>query len=257
MATAGVQSTLVVPQAIGFDLGNTLVEYPGVPLSWETLYPAALADAAAACGQVLAEDGLATAVATLRRFNTRLYPREHEVSSQVIFAEILAKWGLPENRTDAAAQAFFAHFNRTAVLFPDVLPALSALRERGLRLGILTDLPYGMDSALAVAQIAPIRHLIDSVVTSTGIGFRKPSPVGYLRMCQELNVLPARTWFVGDEPKDCAGAVRAGLHPILLSRSRCGESAVEAQVPGSARPPDQAWLEIESLCALLDLLPGR
>jgi hypothetical protein len=38
------------PAAVGFDLGDTLCEYAGVPLSWEREYPAALASVAEAWG---------------------------------------------------------------------------------------------------------------------------------------------------------------------------------------------------------------
>lgn len=210
---------MAVIRAVGFDLGNTLVEYEGVPLSWQSLYRAALADAARALGRDINASEARAAEEVLARYNTRLHPREHEVSYRQIFGEVLSAWDMPLASIDAAADAFFAHFDRKARLFPDAIPVLTELNARGLRCGILTDLPYGMDPGVTAAQIAPVRHLVQSLVTSTGVGFRKPSPAGYLKLCSELGVSPGEAIYVGDETKDVEGALRAGLRPMLLDRS--------------------------------------
>jgi len=241
-------------RAVGFDIGNTLVEYRGIPLSWQSLYRVALTDAAAALDREVDEDGMRAAEEILARYNTRLHPREHEVSYREIFGAILEAWVVPADFVEDAAQAFFAHFNREAQLFADTVPVLTALNSRGLRCGLLTDLPYGMNPDLTREQIAPIRHLVGALVTSTEIGFRKPAPPGYLELCQELGVAPAETVYVGDEPKDAIGAVRAGLVPVLIDRSPAGNPGSDLSVvAGSGLAGVRV---IRSLHQLLRLLPG-
>ena len=61
--------------AIGFDLGDTLIFYRDTPLSWVTLYPAALRSVAAACAVSPAPEQITAAGEILSRYNTRLVPR--------------------------------------------------------------------------------------------------------------------------------------------------------------------------------------
>lgn len=45
-------------RAIGFDLGDTLLAYRGVPLNWASLYDEALRAVAVRCGAVPTAEGL-------------------------------------------------------------------------------------------------------------------------------------------------------------------------------------------------------
>src|SRR5690349_17085057 len=76
-------------KAIAFDLGDTLVEYEGVPSSWEAHYQEALGNLAAFLGLTINSDRLSRACAVLRRYNTRISPREEEVSFALILGEIM------------------------------------------------------------------------------------------------------------------------------------------------------------------------
>jgi putative hydrolase of the HAD superfamily len=58
-------------KAVAFDLGDTLVEYEGMPLSWEEHYPAALAQLAAFLGTTVHAPTIEAGCAVLRRYNTR------------------------------------------------------------------------------------------------------------------------------------------------------------------------------------------
>src|SRR3954465_1955054 len=62
-------------RAVGFDLGDTLGEYVGVPLSWEPEYPAALSAVASVCGCELTPESLRSGTGVLLRYNTRVTPR--------------------------------------------------------------------------------------------------------------------------------------------------------------------------------------
>jgi hypothetical protein len=53
--TLGGRSSMKKLAAVGFDLGDTLCEYAGVPLNWERQYAAALAAVADGCGLELSE----------------------------------------------------------------------------------------------------------------------------------------------------------------------------------------------------------
>jgi len=168
-------------EAVGFDLGETLIGYDGVGLDWRAHYSTALTRAAEACGMHLSNQDLVQAERILLRYNTREHPRVEEFSAERIFGEILETWnraGSPP--LDAALDAFFGYFQRRVLRFQDVESCLSALAARGVPIGILTDVPYGMPRRFVEADLASagIADKIDVVVTSVDVGHRKPHAEG-------------------------------------------------------------------------------
>ncbi|MCL1788158.1 MAG: hypothetical protein FWG38_09250, partial [Defluviitaleaceae bacterium] len=79
-------------KAVGFDIGNTLINYPH-PLSWKSLYPAALSKVMRDCQMSESGTRIALASAVLSKYNTRENYREYEVTSDIIFKEIFDAWG--------------------------------------------------------------------------------------------------------------------------------------------------------------------
>src|SRR5262249_9637762 len=139
---------------LAFDLGDTLVEYAGLPLSWEAHYPDALAGLGSVLGVQSTPGMIASGCSVLRRYNTRLVPRLTEVSFSQILGEVLASWGVSATSNDAAcAAAFFAVFRQRLRCFPEVGNVLRAARSRGQRVGVVTDVPYGMPRELVLEDL--------------------------------------------------------------------------------------------------------
>jgi putative hydrolase of the HAD superfamily len=100
--------------------------------------------------------------------------------------------------------------------FPDVMPALLAARERGCRLVVVSNWDVSLNEVLGRLELAP---LIDGIVTSAGVGARKPAPAIFARALELAGVLPDATIHVGDSlEEDVAGARAAGIEPILIRR---------------------------------------
>lgn len=97
--------------------------------------------------------------------------------------------------------------------FPDTLPTLEAVRERGLSVGVVSDTGFDLRPVLAHLGLAP---LLDTVVMSFEYGVCKPAATVFLTACDQLHVDPARTLMVGDNPLTDSGAVTAGLCVFLL-----------------------------------------
>jgi len=229
--------------ATGFDLGDTLCEYAGVPLNWEREYPAALGLVAAACQSELTPERLALGTALLLEYNTRVTPRtdEREYPAERIFESLLERWGIPTPHLDSAVRAFFEHFRRRLRAFPETAGVLRCLKKRGVPLGILTDVPYGMPKEFVIADISDSDISFSGVlVTSTMVGRRKPHPAGFEHLAEQLGVPCSRVIYVGNEQKDMQGARRAGCRPVLLCRT--GEAPAWGQ-----------WRTIRSLDELLAL----
>lgn len=209
--------------AIGFDLGDTLCEYAGVPLNWEREYPAALAAVAEGCDLDLSADRLRGGVQLLSQYNTRRAPRPEdcEYTAAQIFRELLDRWRAPPESLNRCISIFFSHFRQRLRVFPDALAAIARLTELGVPTAILTDVPYGMPKDLVLSDLATAglsfpEHL---VITSTDVGYRKPKPAGFKVLADRLGVSCDRLTFIGNEHKDVAGGNAAGCQTVLLWRS--------------------------------------
>jgi putative hydrolase of the HAD superfamily len=93
---------------------------------------------------------------------------------------------------------------------------LQTLRERGFRLGIITN---GQAQAQnATIDAIGVRDYMDTVVVSETVGYRKPDPTIFKLALQKLNAAPSTTLFVGDHPlNDVFGAVTSGIVSVWLS----------------------------------------
>jgi putative hydrolase of the HAD superfamily len=101
-------------------------------------------------------------------------------------------------------------------LYPDTTSALESLRERGYRLGVLSN----FDSRLhPLLRGLGIDDFFESVTTSWEAGAAKPDPRIFRAALERMNVGPARALHVGDSrTEDYEGARSAGLRAVLLDR---------------------------------------
>lgn len=99
--------------------------------------------------------------------------------------------------------------------FPDTLPTLKAVRERGLRIGVVSDTGFDLRPAMDQLGLSPF---LDTVVMSFEHGVCKPAATVFLTACDQLRVRPERTLMVGDNPLTDSGAVTAGMYVFLLPR---------------------------------------
>ncbi len=212
-------------RGVGFDLGETLISYRDTPLDWTSLYPQALGAVAAACAQHITEQQLSAAKAVLTRYNTRMNPRTTEVAAEAIFTEILEKWKWDvAGKLPAAVEAFFGFFQQNMVAYSETIAVLTTLRERGVPVGILTDVPYGMPRNFVERDIgrAGIAGLFGVLLTSVEVGVRKPGPEGFIALAGRLGLRPQEMIYVGNESKDVVGARQAGAIAVFLDRSGTG-----------------------------------
>jgi putative hydrolase of the HAD superfamily len=142
----------------------------------------------------------------------------------------LRRCGVRDGALVALASTTFRELERRVVRpYPDVRPALSALRAAGCRLGLVTN-------GASVLQRDKLRALgldaeLDPVVVSSEIGARKPDRAVFDHAMLTARLDPASTWFAGDNLwVDVLGAQRAGLHTIWVNREG-GRRPDDAPVP--------------------------
>lgn len=204
-------------RAVAFDLGNTLMSYT-TPLSWQTLYGDALRSVLRSIDERVEDRKVSLGESVLLKYNTRVNYREHEVSSDVIFAELLQCWSADTSKIETAKEAFYSFFQQDAIFFPDVVHVLKELKRKGFKIGVLTDVAYGAERRYALRHAEEINFYADVLLTSLDVGFRKPNPAGYLQLARELHTNVNDCLFVGDEDKDIVGANRVGMTSVLIAR---------------------------------------
>lgn len=205
-------------KAIGFDVGHTLIKYKN-PLNWQGLYRSGLEHAAAAADITLSEDMLIAATDVLLKYNTRVNYREWETTSDCIFNEILKSWGI---QTDlyALKSGFYSFFKADAEPYPETIDTMEKLKQHGIKIGILTDVAYGMDNEISLEDISVLSDYIDIAITSVDVGYRKPNSAGYVKLLESLEISPNDMIFIGDEEKDIVGAQKLGIASALINRSK-------------------------------------
>lgn len=100
--------------------------------------------------------------------------------------------------------------------FPEVFEVLEGLRQRNLRLGVVSN----WDSRLpALLDRLGLGGYFDATVVSALEGVEKPAPEIFARAAQRLGVAPGECLFAGDSPlDDYRGAESAGMLPVLVDR---------------------------------------
>jgi putative hydrolase of the HAD superfamily len=110
--------------------------------------------------------------------------------------------------------------------YPDVLPGLAGLRERGLTLVIASNWDCSLPAWL---EPTGITELVDGVVTSAEVGAPKPDPRVFERALAIAGVAAAEALHVGDKlDNDIEGAGAAGVRAVLLQREGEPPAGVEA-----------------------------
>jgi HAD superfamily hydrolase (TIGR01549 family) len=107
---------------------------------------------------------------------------------------------------------------------PGLIDFLSSCKQRGLRLGLLSDYP-----AEAKLRALKLESAFDVVLSaqSPSVGAFKPDPRGLLALAKQLEVHPANSVYIGDRAEvDAAAAKAAGMSCfILTSRAERGHGS--------------------------------
>jgi HAD superfamily hydrolase (TIGR01549 family) len=125
-------------------------------------------------------------------------------------------------------------------LFPDSLETLRWLRERGFRLGSVTNRGYGGPLFHQELRDLGLAELFEVVVLSCDVGFMKPHPRIYRHAVEKMGLRPEETAMVGDNMHaDVEGAKALGMTAIW--RRPPLDELVEAsadplEVVGEVRP---------------------
>lgn len=149
------------------------------------------------------------------RTSSERYP---EVDLEIVFKRILDKEGLANPFLAESSCKLFRLLSRERFqLFPDSLPVLREIKTNGYPLAAVSDAQKAF--CLDEARILGLDQFFDHIVLSTQFGFRKPDPRLFAIACSLLDIPPAESVYVGNDPdKDVEGAKQIGMQVVLLNR---------------------------------------
>ena len=117
-----------------------------------------------------------------------------------------------------ALQAYHHAWGLTVAHDPDAVAVLTALRERGLRTGLLSNTHWPRELHERWLQEAGLLDLLDVRLYTSGMTHMKPHPQAFRALLEAVGVAPGRAVFVGDRPRDdISGAQAAGMRTVLLT----------------------------------------
>ena len=132
-----------------------------------------------------------------------------------LYRRLLAELGIED---EALVQRLYETFSDSSSyrLFDDALPAMSALRGAGYRLGLISNFEEWLEEMLVELEIG---DLFDVRVISGLEGVEKPDRRIYELALERAGLDPGSAAHVGDSPAmDVEPAKSVGIHAILLDR---------------------------------------
>ncbi len=166
------------------------------------------------------------------------YPGDHLHRAAAAHEAEAALWEL--SRTEHRSASIFGVFARAGIeptdeliatyqrewephtfTDPDGIEVLTQLRERGIKIGVLSNTMWPRSWHEEVFRRDGVLDLIDGAVYSSEIDWTKPHPHAFQAAMAAVGVTdPARCVFVGDRPwDDVYGAQSVGMRTVLVPNS--------------------------------------
>jgi putative hydrolase of the HAD superfamily len=239
---------VTLPAAILFDLDDTIISAYSQPLAaWSAvatelaheLAPLTVSEAVHAIAQLAREYWEDAARAEVGRRDLRRARRE-------VVATALAKLaaqGRPSVAAELAlrlADRFTDYRIEQMKLFPGAHETIDALKERGVKLALVTN-GDAVGQRAKFARFA-LANRFDHFQIEEEVGFGKPDERAYLHAMQALGVEPRETWMVGDNLEwEIAAPQRLGIYAIW-------HDALDVGLPADCTiKPDRIICELREL----------
>ena len=220
-------------KAVFFDLVNTLVRHDPPP---EVRQQVALRDCGIEVSTVDLRRGFWAANDYFSREAARSpIERRPEAEKIEVFIEFERTWlceaGIDCSRELALEMLQLVRSENPGVVpFEDTVPALTELRNRGLVVGLVSNLDTTLERFCPDFDLAT--HL-DFVIVSHEAGYEKPQKEIFQAALDQANAEPSEAIMVGDQfHSDIVGAIQAGIKPLWLDRDNIFEDHEDCQRNG-------------------------
>ena len=172
--------------------------------------------------ELLASQGRELSEADFRRtFGLRNDTILHDLLGDLPPAEV--------ERLAARKEALFRQAARGNIsALPGALALLRLLRERGLRLALVSSTPHA--NIELVLRSLDVEAVFDVVVGEEDVTWGKPDPEGFLLAAERLGVSPGECVVIEDAPVGVEAAKRGGMRCVGVSRDRPRDALAKADL---------------------------
>lgn len=196
-------------QAVLFDFGHTLFAHaPG---------PEVLRHEASLLGHDLTPD---EAFALWREIDTAAMDPAEVARGRDLDGEVWrTRWPILYGLADRVVPGLGGALDRdfhdpwSWIPYSDTEAVLDGLAERGIAVGVVSNTGWDVRAPFAVRGLD---RFVGTFTLSYECGVAKPEPGIFLAACRSLDVDPACTLMVGDDPRADSGALAAGLLDVVL-----------------------------------------
>ncbi|MFH1487688.1 MAG: HAD family hydrolase [Pseudomonadota bacterium] len=238
--------------AIGFDLFNTLI----------TVEPPTLADAIDRLIMSLRDSGFPLEDESFKKayresamkFVRRAREDGRETHNSLWISAALENGGEPvppdDPRIGEAVERYFSAFYDHVHLIPGTEAMLGTLKE-DYALGLLSNFTHG-PAAREILRRTGLNAWFETILISGELGYRKPHPLVFQKLAEQLGVREEQMIYIGDDPDpDVHGAQRAGLQPVWTTYVRDNKvPLVPGMIHSGLERPD---FEVPQISAWEDL----
>jgi 2-phosphoglycolate phosphatase len=137
-------------------------------------------------------------------------------------------------------------FGRQAKLIPKAKEVLSAISQKGIKMGIVTSTPrQSMAVKLHPLVDSGINNLLEVIIHADDVPRKKPAPDPLLECSKRLVILPNDCMYVGDARTDIQAGKAAGMKTVGVLTGFDDREALSRENPDAV---------IDSIAGLKDIL---
>jgi putative hydrolase of the HAD superfamily len=225
--------------AVIFDWGGTLTAWHDIDFHEESL----------ALAQAVREhhEGHDVSARRLHAANEAIWGRSRDHQQSATIADLFTEAGLEHD--PALLAAYYDFWEPHTFTDPEVGPLWTALRERGIRVGVLSNTIWPREWHRGFFERDGVLGLLDGDVYTSEIPWTKPSPKAFAAAVDAVGVDdPTRCVYVGDRLfDDVWGSQQAGMRAIHLPHSAIPVN----QVGHTEGEPDAV---VQSLAEITDVV---
>jgi HAD superfamily hydrolase (TIGR01509 family) len=239
---------VTAPRAVVFDLGGTLVQWPdweeGAPAKWGLAYDALRA---ANDSVTASKEQFVAAMRAAEKAHWERVDRDHWSGPPTsLVSDGFRRLGatVDDRALLAALDGYARAVAGWCTVFADTQDTLSLLRERGYRLGLLSNTWWAAEWHNADLAAHGLAGLLDELVYTSDLPHSKPHPSVFREIASRLDVAPAACVMIGDRQIDDVSGARAVGMRAVWRRNDSG-------FPTSEVPPDEV---VDALAELPEML---
>ena len=210
---------MTAPRAVVFDLGGTLVQWAdwegGALVKWGVAYDAVRA---AQHGAVASREEFVAAMRAAEKAHWERVDRDHwSGPPTAVVSDGFRRLGtnVDEATLLAALDGYARAVAGWCTVYADTRETLATLRERGYRLGLLSNTWWAAAWHNADLAAQGLADLLDELVYTSDLQCSKPDPSVFREIASRLGVAPEMCVMIGDrQVDDVSGARAVGMRAI-------------------------------------------